>query len=182
MRQKYARSPKSGTWFSEVAHKSNNTVMSFEEYSERVLSPMIFRDEVQWAGRYGDILKRWNELFGRDKLLVLSYDELREDPDKFQWRVREFLGHNYTGSLPQRNTKSYEGKLAVLPDRAKRALGPRFASKNYELYELLEKVPGPWMEQRPFQRFVSYANYESEPTGPHPVEVADGSPYRTHTS
>lgn len=138
------------SWFSNVAF-ANGTVMSFDRYVDTVLAPNIFKDSWRWMSKYVDNLRRWIELFDRNKLLVLSYDELQQDPESVQWRIKEFLGCKFTGELRRRNSK---GKYnASVSECVRRALGPRFAAKNEELYQFLEKHPGPWMEQRPFPRF-----------------------------
>ena len=104
------------------------------------------------ASRYADLLKRWFNLFDRKKILVLSYDELKDDPGKVQWRIRKFLGGTFPGELGHLNTKGSMTTKEVSP-KAKEILGPIFSVKNEELYDLLVDNKGPWMEQSPFPHF-----------------------------
>lgn len=139
------------SWFSDVA--VNGTVMSFESFASTVLKRRI---STKWriVSKYVDFLKRWVELFGRQQLLVLSYDELQDNPNATQKRIESFLGKELPGKLPRLNTKTGNGGSASLRN-ANQILGPIFDKKNQELYDLLEKYPGPSMEQRPFPRFAT---------------------------
>lgn len=118
-------------WFSNVAF-GNGTVMTFDQYASIVLEPNIFKKEWIWPSKYVDALKKWNDLFGRNNLLVLNFNELQEDPQKVQWRVRNFLGGKFPGKLSE-STDNFKG----MTEGAKCALGPKFALKNDELYKFL---------------------------------------------
>ncbi len=140
------------SWFSDVA--VNGTVMSFETYAATVLKDRL---STKWrvVSKYADFLKRWVKLFGRQHLLVLSYDELQENPSATQKRIELFLGKQLPGKLPRLNSKTGFGGSKSL-EQANYILGPIFEKKNQELYDLLEEHPGPSMEQRPFTRFSTF--------------------------
>lgn len=154
-------------WAADILFK-NQTVMSFEHYAETVVLPALL-DTTPRADRnaeetrrfmreglYVDNLRRWSELFGREKLLVLSYDELRSNPDPVVDQVRNFLGMNeLKGHLPESNslhTKDADAHGQVT-QRVLDLLGPIFKPKNEELYAFLSDCNGPHMEQCPFPRF-----------------------------
>ena len=48
--------------------------------------------EVRESGRYGTYLKQWLELFGRERVLVLIYDDLERDPQGFLDQTCDFIG------------------------------------------------------------------------------------------
>ncbi len=73
----------------------------------------IFKDDWRWPGRYVEHLRSWERLFGRVRLLVLSYDELLKDPKKVQWRVREFLGGKFPGELSQLNAGGGKSSASI---------------------------------------------------------------------
>jgi len=145
----------SNAWYSDVAFANNNTVMSFEEYTKRVLTRSLYSKHMIPTGKYVDHLKQWMLYFERKKLLVLSYDEVKEAPEMAQSRIREFLGAGLSGALRQANTNQDEKKASVVPVVARQLLDPIFKKKNLELYEFLDQHPGPSMEQHPFPRFTS---------------------------
>ena len=88
-----------------VVSFANGTIMSFDQYIDIISKERLFKKGWKWTGRYVDHLKKWTNLFGRDKLLVLSYDELHQDQKKVQWCIWEFLGGKFPGRLPRINTK-----------------------------------------------------------------------------
>eukprot|EP00584_Thalassiosira_punctigera_P008699 CAMPEP_0172540804 /NCGR_PEP_ID=MMETSP1067-20121228/11732_1 /TAXON_ID=265564 ORGANISM="Thalassiosira punctigera, Strain Tpunct2005C2" /NCGR_SAMPLE_ID=MMETSP1067 /ASSEMBLY_ACC=CAM_ASM_000444 /LENGTH=348 /DNA_ID=CAMNT_0013326721 /DNA_START=153 /DNA_END=1199 /DNA_ORIENTATION=+ len=105
------------------------------------------------TGKYVNHLKKFASFLSREQILVLSYDEVRTDPKKTQWRIQQFLGGEFPGELETLNTHENPNKLRVVSPKARKVLGRMFEKKNEELYEFLETNPGPWMEQRPFPRF-----------------------------
>jgi hypothetical protein len=123
------------------------TVMTFDQYSERVSKSDIL------YGKYVDHLRKWVDLFSRDQLLVLSYDEVQEDPDKVQWRIQEFVGGSLPGKLSRVNFNTQGNKTKTISSHASRILGPLFEVKNDELYEFLDSDHGPSMQQYPFPHF-----------------------------
>jgi hypothetical protein len=138
-----------GAWYDQVAF-ANGTVMTFDQYSERV-TPI--RKQHIIYGKYVDHLRNWVDLFSRDQLLVLSYDEVQVDPDKVQWRIQEFLGGSFPGKLPRVNTQGGGTKTKTVSSHASQILGPLFEVKNDELYEFLDSDHRPSMQQYPFPHF-----------------------------
>lgn len=152
-RAEYLAHGGTGKWYSDVADRDGN-VRTFEDYVEHVLVPGHLQNR-QWknAGFYADHVRTWTDLFPRDRLLVLSYDELVADPSKVQWRIQRFLDVRVPGRIPRINTNDSGGKVEELTERARRLLAPIFERKNRELYDLLDGNLGPWMEQYPFPPF-----------------------------
>mmetsp|Transcript_26382 Transcript_26382/g.55096 ORF Transcript_26382/g.55096 Transcript_26382/m.55096 type:complete len:395 (-) Transcript_26382:101-1285(-) len=123
---------------------------TFEEHADK-----ISHGRGGWAstGMYVDHLKKFASFLSREQLLVLSYDELKTNSQKAQWRIEQFLGREFPGELETLNTHENPNKLRAVPPSARQVLEPLFEDKNEELYEFLDTHPGPWMEQRPFPRF-----------------------------
>ena len=149
-------------WYSDVAFK-NGTLMDFEQYSE-----ILSKDSsmLNWlpTGRYVDHLHKWVSLFTREQLLVLSYEEVIENPTMIQWRIQEFLGKTFDGNLALVNQQSYQGKTKEVSSTSRKLLEPLFHQKNNALYDFLDNHPGrPWMEQYPFPHFeTSYEKKEKK--------------------
>ena len=140
-------------WYSDIALADNNTAMSFEEYSENVLAGQLSNHFWKCDGKYVDHLKHWMSYFDRKQLLVLSYTEVQEAPEVAQRRVQEFLGAKFPGRLKAENES--ENESTEVPPMAKKILDPLFEEKNLELFNFLDKYPGPPMEQYPFPRFTN---------------------------
>ena len=149
----YLKTQKKDEWYSDVTFANNSTVMPFEEYTKTVLEGQLLDPGWISVGKYVDHLKRWKLLFKPDQLLVLSYDELKDDPKKVQWRIQEFLGGSFPGGLGHENTKDNDSKKKVVSPLVSQVLNPIFKEKNLELYRFLDENPGPAMEQYPFPRF-----------------------------
>ena len=82
---------KEGSYFSSLL-KADGELMSFEQYSLQVLRKMIqIKAEFHTTGLYGQHLQTWTKLFKRNQILVLSYDEVRSNYKKLQWRIEQFL-------------------------------------------------------------------------------------------
>lgn len=92
---------------------------------------------------YVEHLKKWSKLFGRDKILILSYDELKDDPNTVQQRIETFLNIKLKGHMERKNQKTTKHKVDVVSDKASQLLVPLFQPKNEELYEFLNDNPGP---------------------------------------
>jgi len=113
-------------------------------------------------GFYALHLLYWMKLFRHDQILILSYDELVQDPRTLIGRVKAFLGlNNGTGetlgtkdTIPVKNTQSHKGKVMLMPCGTRDQLEMAFNSPNRALYALLAKKKGPDMEQHPFPRFT----------------------------
>jgi len=109
-------------------------------------------------GLYAHFLEEWFDWFDRDRVLVLSYDELVDDPDALKGRLVDFLGLDKNKTEESEFSKSANKhassfKLNKAGCAVTQKLKATFEKPNKELYELLEKRPGPPMEQRPFPRF-----------------------------
>jgi hypothetical protein len=137
-------------WYDQVA-SANGTVTTFDQYSETVGKEHIL------YGKYVDHLRKWVDLFSRDQLLVLSYDEVQVDPDKVQWRIQEFLGGSFPGKLPRVNTQGGGTKTKTVSSHASQILGPLFEVKNDELYEFLDSDHRPSMQQ-----YISISSFSFE--------------------
>ena len=138
-------------WVLDVVH-GNSTIKTFDEYSDGLAKEI--RSFPQGAfGLYIDHLKEWVKWFDRKKLLILSFDELHQDPSMVIQRIEEFLGTNLTGSFPHDNANENPLKVKEVPLHAKEVLGPLFKDKNEELYKFIRDHPGPPMEQNPFPQF-----------------------------
>ena len=152
----YLKTRDRSAWYGNVVYADNETVMPFEEYARRTLVDREGCKKCQreyHLGEYVDHLKEWLSYFAREQLLVLSYDELCAAPGTTQGRIQEFLGAAFPGALKRANSKGHEDKVRTVPPAARKILDPLFTEKNLELYEFLERHPGPAMEQRPFPRF-----------------------------
>ena len=87
---------------------------------------------------------------------MLSYEELRGNPEKLQCRIEKFLGKTFIGSLDHVNHKNSSMKVTHVPRKSRQLLDPMFRETNIALYNLLDNHPGrPWMEQHPFPHFVT---------------------------
>ena len=139
---------KGQSWFMDILDKEGG-VLSFEQYAETSLLEHLSTTKLDYAseGRYVDHLRKWFKHFPRHQFLILSHDEMQNDPKSVQSRIEQFLGQQLTGSL---GTTANDGGVSK---RAKNALSPLFDVKNNELYEFLKSNPGPSMEQNPFPPF-----------------------------
>lgn len=146
-------------WFSNVADDDGN-VMSFDEYTTQLKYYAMPFFSWQVTGFYVNHLREWIKWFDREQILVLSYDEVQNNPEMVEWRISQFLGKQFTGKLPRANVRGdapVTKEKRTLPKQAGKFLIPLFHDKNEELYEFLEAHPGPPMEQRPFPRFEEYS-------------------------
>jgi len=148
-------------WVKEVAYSVNNSsdqnhtreVMPFDTYVEKIISdhnnsngrrskPKPYPKEFK-PSMYVDHIKTWSKLFGRDKILILSYDELKDDPNIVQQRIETFLDIKLKGQIDRKNQKTTKHKVNVVSDKALQLLIPLFQPKNEELYQFLQDNPGP---------------------------------------
>jgi len=104
---------------------------------------------------YSIYLEKWFEFMPRDQLLILSYDELTNDPGTTRKRIKDFLGlpHNEHQKLTKVNTHSSSSKTTLPSCRSQQKLEGVFRNFNKALYDLMERNAGPPMEQRPFPQF-----------------------------
>jgi hypothetical protein len=88
-------------------------------------------------GRYAEQLERWFECCGRERILVLSAEDLFSDPLPIVREAQEFLGlpPQAPADLSARNARSY----APIPDSTRARLQEGFAADNARLYRLLDR-------------------------------------------
>jgi Sulfotransferase domain len=86
-------------------------------------------------GRYAEQLGRWFECFERDRVLVLSAEQLFAEPQEVLRAAQEFLGLAPLAppDLSPRNARTY----APLATETRAALREEFEPHNRRLYELL---------------------------------------------
>lgn len=151
---KMKRKNETGDWYSDVVF-TNYTIMNFDQFVENVLKDQLLNPTRSTTGKYVDHLKKWSDLFGRERILVLSYDELRHRPHEVKWRIERFLGRQLPGEIGESNTKESKSKAKTVSSVARRILEEIFEEKNRELYEFLDDHRGPSMEAYPFPRFAT---------------------------
>jgi Sulfotransferase domain len=151
-------------WSNIVKDPSNGTAYSFDEYTDKFLLrklPGVRKtkegscDGQMCRSVYSIFLRQWFEWMPRDQILILSYDEFMSDPLTLKERVSDFLGlqHKPQAELTKVNTHSNPEKTTLPSCRTRDRLERVFNRWNEELYALLERHPGPPMEQRPFPKF-----------------------------
>ena len=94
----------------------------------------------QARGRYAEQLERWLAVFPRERLLVLSSDDLGSDPARAHAQVLGFLG-----ASPQRldsYPRVYEREYAPMKPETRERLAAEFEEPNRRLYELLGRDLG----------------------------------------
>ena len=86
-------------------------------------------------GRYAEQLERWLRYVDRDRLLVLSAEELFADPAKVVAEAQEFLGlrQEIPADVSPKNARAY----APISDEVKAGLRETFAPHNERLYRLV---------------------------------------------
>jgi Sulfotransferase domain len=144
-------------WHNQVI-KQDNTIMSFDEFVINRSIPALTGQETEIGcstrhGLYATHLRQWFELFDREQILVLSYNQLEHQPERLQERVQSFLGYAIPGGLRRANANDSPFKVQKPTFEAQQALQALFTPLNEELYELLASNPGPSMEQAPFPKF-----------------------------
>lgn len=144
------------TWQEQVLN-DDGTIMTFDEFVAKVSIPgLAAKSDVGRSSRHGlyaSYLKSWFELFDRSQILVLSYQELEENPRKLQERIQKFLNRKIPGELARANSNDSAQKVRSPSQKALDSLEQVFAAENEKLYSLLDSNPGPSMEDRPFPRF-----------------------------
>ena len=91
-------------------------------------------------GRYAEQLERWLEVFPRERLLVLSSDELGSEPGRAHAQVLEFLGAppHRLDSYP----RVYEREYEPMRPETRARLAAEFEEPNRRLYALLGRDLG----------------------------------------
>lgn len=141
-------------WHDQVL-KEDGSIMSFDEYVYQTSIPALARESGAGMstrhGMYATNLTKWFQVFDRNQILLLSYHELQNRPEKVQKRIQEFLGFEITGKFKRANALDTPFKIQSPSLEAKRALDFIFNDQNKRLYRLLELNPGPAMEESPIR-------------------------------
>ena len=97
-------------------------------------------------GAYAEQLRRWHGRLPKERLLVVSSEELFADPDGTAGAVLEFLGLDAktVPPLPVRNQRPYP----PMSDGARSLLEAGFEEPNRQVYELVGRDLG-WSRPRP---------------------------------
>jgi len=146
--------------YSEYQHKlrSGNETLSFEEATasegertrgerarllanEKAGSPVLRNFSYLARGVYVDQLQEWERYFGRDRMLVLSSDNLFADPVETLNKVIEFLElpHWEPDDLDALSTPDsrHEGSYETMSPETRRELEEYFRPHNQRLYDFL---------------------------------------------
>jgi hypothetical protein len=140
---------------------------TFTEYSDFVFDDYNIDGMPKWKqqslteGVYGENIEQWFHHFDRKQILVLSYDELKENETSFLHRVLSFLGLYVDLAMIDSGTKhvnTYQSSSKVkLPScDTQKKLAKMFKPSNDKLYQLIDDEKGeqPTEQQQPFPRFV----------------------------
>eukprot|EP00531_Pseudo-nitzschia_arenysensis_P019505 CAMPEP_0116126296 /NCGR_PEP_ID=MMETSP0329-20121206/6260_1 /TAXON_ID=697910 /ORGANISM="Pseudo-nitzschia arenysensis, Strain B593" /LENGTH=328 /DNA_ID=CAMNT_0003620377 /DNA_START=84 /DNA_END=1070 /DNA_ORIENTATION=+ len=141
----FLTNPVKGEWYMAVG-REDGSVISFDEYVDKLYHK-------NYTSYYARHLSKWFNLFKRQQILVLAYEELKQDEKTARQRIVDFLGHDIPGESRVLNDKSSKKKLKKPSPEAREKLLHHLRPQYEELYRLLEENPGPPMEQKPFPRF-----------------------------
>ena len=126
---------------------------TFDNYARTFILPARSMYTVE-NSLYAKHLETWFQLFRRDQILVLSYDEVLHNSTKARERVELFLGQRFPAiELEKHNTQDYEGKVLRPACSIQQELDKLFRPHNDRLYALLSRGGRPEMEQDPFPKF-----------------------------
>lgn len=141
----FLTNPVKGMWYSRIG-REDGSVISFDEYIDKLY-------QKNYTSYYARHLSKWFNLFKRQQILVLAYEEFKQDEKTVRQRIVDFLGHDIPGESRVVNDKSSKKKLKKPSPEAREKLLHHLRPQYEELYRLLEENPGPPMEQKPFPRF-----------------------------
>lgn len=150
----YETDPDRNEWYASVS-RSNGTIKTFDEFIESVTIPNLGRNHSSSLAYYATHLRRWFELFGPEKILVLSYEEDIKESYEAQRRIKEFLAWPLPSEGPFAiiNANNRKSKVRSITCSTRDRLSKIFAPWNEELYQLLATRKRPTMERQPFPRF-----------------------------
>ena len=132
-------------------NKTLRSTMNFDEYAEHIKKNFMEQRTTGTLRMAVDQLSPWTEYFKRSHMLILSYDELEYNRNRFMWRIEQFLGKKLNGKFVQDEENDVLARQ--VPPVANEILEPLFWGKNKELYHWLDVHRGPKMEQIPFLEF-----------------------------
>lgn len=141
----FLTNPVKGMWYSDIG-REDGSVISFDECVDKLY-------QKNYTSYYARHLSKWFNLFKRQQILVLAYEEFKQDEKTVRQRIVDFLGHDIPGESRVVNDKSSKKKLKKPSPEAREKLLHHLRPQYEELYRLLEENPGPPMEQKPFPRF-----------------------------
>ena len=156
----YLQSKDRTQWYSDVS-KEDGSVMSFHEYTDILTNDLLNPKEYgkEWGlaneGQYVLHLKKWANFVDRTNILVIAYDELKNNPRQVEQRIEDFLGLDFPGTTGIENSNEHEKKVKHPECKTITKLNPHFESMTQDLYKFLEEHAGPDSEQRPFQIFAA---------------------------
>ncbi|HVN64633.1 MAG TPA: sulfotransferase [Candidatus Binataceae bacterium] len=101
--------------------------------------------ELRESGRYGTYLAKWYEAFGRDRVMVLIYEDIVADPQKFLDGVCRFIGIPPIRLEGSRLAKERVNTIPVAPRN------PRLARNVRNLLQ--------WLNDRRYHRIVQKFRY-----------------------
>ena len=147
-------------WAKQVL-REDGSLRNFEEHMERNIIPDLESGDAENLGVYVKWLSRWFELFDRRQILVASYHDLAANQTDFLQRLHAFLelpvDNPQPLTLPLANSMHAVNVTQPPTCEGRSKLSGIFSAYNEELYDLLDRHPGPEMEVRPFTRFVDEA-------------------------
>ena len=120
-----------------------------------------FVDELVTRGFYGQQLEPYIDRFGEDSLLVILYDEVKEDPARVVERVYRHIGvdpafvPDSLGTRPKVNTRN---RAVIALERLTK--GRKLARVTDRMHRLLSKVSEPPKEMTDRQRADLLARFE----------------------
>ena len=148
--------PLAWAWAKKYLLTEDGFVKSFETFAVQNILPSIHDNNPSNRGLYAYWLKQWFDLFDRQQILIMSYDELQHDPVNFLQRLDAFLElpnpPKRKSALYDKNTMKLTNPVPI-PCAIQDQLATEYELSNQELYDLLEAHPGPIMESRPFPKF-----------------------------
>lgn len=176
--EKYSKNKDSNQWYSDIA-KKDESIMSFHEYADvlinEIQNPQEYGNKKLWGtaneGEYALHLKKWLKFIDRENLLLIAYDEFKQNNQRVENRIRNFLGFDFPGTTMITNTRNHKRKVELPRCDTQKKLSSIFDSMNQELYSLLHANPGPAAEQQHFKRFKMTQCTNSDDVTSKPSEV-----------
>ncbi len=124
-----------------------STALSLEKKRQETL-PEKLRYARPWSyfsrGLYAELLEAYFRLFSREQMLILRYEDIRQNPEGLSVRLHRFLGvsprpADSRGLGVINAAKTENNKRAVMQPEVRKALHEAYAGPNRKLAELLGK-------------------------------------------
>ena len=135
----YQMNKKIGIENQPIMQALKNDLNQFEEREKEVLEKDIFYSDYfkrfQYLGRgeYARQIKKWEEFFPKNQILILKLEDLEKDPQKVLNDIFKFLKLNE--KKIEKFTKINVGKYEKMEEGVKKFLEEYFESHNKELFE-----------------------------------------------